>query len=292
MRKLLATLGLVAAATVGVTVASTATATTPALALCSGWYVNPDETSRAPEQLSDGLKFESTDLIHHVVANLPVASLLPGSYAATPAPDQPSFFSVEVRNPSGAYGTLRWNPSAVMWQITIGAGTGPGGPATDGTFSGADPAALLAGKVTKWGAFAAGTDVVVSFGVGYTANPPSTVATKVTSITFQGQASLTYCLPPASSPAASSSSSSSKPASATATATVSASSSASASASTSASATPSSTPIVTRPVGGLPLTGAPLIAIGGVGVALVLLGGVALWLLKRRDDQFDSQEQA
>lgn len=286
MRRILATLGLMAAALVGVTTATTASATP--LPMCSGWYVNPDESSRQPEQLSDGMQFGPADLIHRTVLNLPVASLVPGTYAASPAPDQPSFFSVEVRNPSGAYGTLRWNPTTSKWSITIGAGTGPGGAATAGTFEDASPVALLAGKVTKWGAFAPGTDVVVSFGVGYTQSPPGTVTTKVTSVTLQGAAYPTFCLPVQSSSSASASaSSSSKPPT---TPPTSASSSASASASATASASTSQTPVPVVPAAGdrLPTTGAKLIVIGAIGVGLVLLGVGALLLLKRRDDQIET----
>lgn len=285
MRKLLITLGLLAGGAL-VTLTSTVNATTTPAPLCTGWYVNADELDRAPTAVATGLKFEGNDLVHHA-ANLPIASLTPGTYVATPAPDQPSFFSVEVRNPSGAYGTLRWNANAGMWQITIG----PGAGATDGTFSGADPAALLAGKVTKWGAFGAG-DTVVSFGVGYTNSPPGTVATVVSSVTFAGTSYSLACLPASSSSSASASasSSSSKPASASATATASASSSASATAPPTGSASASQTPLPVVPAGGnrLPTTGGKLIVVGAVGVGMVLLGVGALFMLKRRDDRFEA----
>lgn len=283
MKRILIALGLLVGATVGVTVATTASATPPPLPLCSGWYVNPDEAARAPEQLSDGLKFEPGDLVHRAVANLPVASLVPGTYAASPAPGQPSFFSVEVRNPSGAYGTLRWDPTASLWSITIGAGTGPGGAATDGTFTNANPVSLLAGKVTKWGAFSPATDVVVSFGVGFTANPPGTVTTKVTSVTFQGTTYPTLCLPPTSS-ASASASSSSKPPSQSASASASSSKSASTSASVSATPSSSSTPpVVGAGSGRLPTTGSSWVPwLIGSGVALLLVGaGLLAWLWRR-----------
>ena len=152
----------------------------------ASWYVNGDEDGSDPNQgdrrpfaTNDGLVFSPADLIHHAT-NLPASSLQPGSFVAAPAPDQPSFFSVEVANPSGAYGTLRWN--GAQWSITIGSGGG----ATAGTFSNADPVALLAGRVTKWGAFEPTTDRVFSFGVGYTNSPPGTVTSLVSSISFMG----------------------------------------------------------------------------------------------------------
>lgn len=149
-----------------------------------GWYVNPDEIDRKPTPVDGGLEFSGADLIHHA-ADLPLEDLKPGSFVASVAPDQPSFFSVEVRNgPDGAYGTLRWDLTTEKWVIVIGPGTGPALAVTDGTFTDENPVALLTGKVTKWGAFDPATARVVSFGVGYTKNPPGTVTTVVTSVTF------------------------------------------------------------------------------------------------------------
>lgn len=173
-----------------------------------GWYVNLDEVDRKPTPGPAGLKFEGNDLIHYA-KTLPVADLKPGVYSADPTPDQASFFSVEVRSGSNAYGTLRWNPTTSKWSITIG----PGGAATDGTFENADPVALLAGKVTKWGAFDPETNQVVSFGVGYTNSPPGKVATVVTEVVFAGKTYDMKCKGP-ESPSPSPDASSSSPAAA------------------------------------------------------------------------------
>lgn len=180
------------------------------------WYVNEDETDRKPEPTTTGLKFSGTDLVHHA-ADVKLADLDPGSFIASPAPDQASFFSVEVRNTGGAYGTLRWDGD--KWSITIGAGTGPDGVATDGTFSGTDPVSLLTGKVTKWGAFDTETAKVVSFGVGYTKNPAGTVDTVVSRVVFGGHIYGLSCpkpgdpttQPTTASPSASSSKPATKP---------------------------------------------------------------------------------
>lgn len=165
--------------------------------LHADWYVNPDEADRLPTQTETGLEFDGADLVHRAIEK-PLAELTPGTYVATPDPDQPSFFSVEVRNSAGAYGTLRWNltgPDANKWTIVIGAGTGPDGAATDGTFTDANPVTLLTGKITKWGAFDAAPVKVISFGVGYTKNPPGTVKTIVTSVTFGGATYGLACQP-------------------------------------------------------------------------------------------------
>lgn len=161
------------------------------------WYVNGDEKDRLPTPQIEGLEFDKSDLIHHA-AEVALADLKPGEYKLvkdSDEPDQPSFFSVEVRASTGAYGTLRWNKDAGLWQIVIGAGTGPNGAATAGTFSGADPAALLSDKVTKWGKFDA-TAKVVTFGVGFTLNPPSLNVVHVKSVEFQGKTYPLTCPPP------------------------------------------------------------------------------------------------
>lgn len=261
MKKLLYSLGLsvVFALMAAPFMPGTATATpapspsaswTPSFAACGNlnkWYVNSDEASRKPTPTVAGLKFEGNQLIHHD-ANLPLKDLKPGNYTASPAPDQPSFWSVEVRANTGAYGTLRWNQSAEMWQITIGAdATKPA--VTPGTFSGADPVALLEGKVTKWGAFDA-TTKVVTFGVGYTNSPPGTVATVVSKVTFQGNPYDLTCKPPVQP-----------------------------SASASSKAPSASSSAVTS----LPVTGMSGRAVAGtVGAGLLILGvGVGLYIIGR-----------
>ena len=147
----------------------------------TGWYTNPDEGDRLPEQMEGGFKFEDADLVHHA-ADLKLGDLEPGSFTASPQPDQPSFFSVEVRDEStGAYGTLRWTGST--WTLTTNVDT----------FSHAEPADFI-GTDTKWGEL---TDAarVFSFGVGYTANPPGTVVTVVSSVTFAGNTYDLTCEP-------------------------------------------------------------------------------------------------
>lgn len=233
-------------------VADRAVAAPVTLGVCNpGWYANEDEDKRLPTPGPAGLKFEGNDLIHHA-ANVAVADLEPGTYTASPAPDQPSFFSVEVRGPSGAYATLRWSstgPLVGKWTVVIGAGNG----ATEGTFSDADPALLLTGKVTKWGAFSPTTAKVVSFGVGYTNDPPGTVATVVTSVKFQGKDYDLKCAPPASS-------------------------SGSPSASASGTVRPSGSAVATLPITGT--SALPYVAASG---GVMLLAGVALlvWLARR-----------
>lgn len=207
----------------------------------SGWYVNADEAPPAPDRRPDrtlaGFVFEGNDLIHHS-ANVPLAFLKPGWFNASPAPDQSSFFSVEVRDPTtNAYGTLRWNSATALWQITIGEGTGPAGPATHGTFSGADPVALLKDKVTKWGKFTSATRVV-SFGVGYTNDPSGKVKTVVTSVTFMNKPFYFNCLKEVDPSPTTTTTPSSSPTSPSPSATSTASPSASA---TSSSPSPSST---------------------------------------------------
>ncbi len=168
-----------------------ATEPIPVVSDClQGWYVNPDEGDRLPESTEDGLVFEPADLVHHQTDIL-LKDLEPGSYVADPAPDQPSFFSVEVRDDRDNYGTLRWN--GTVWSITIG----PGGSATNGTFTDADPVLLLTAKRSKWGSDVFNTDAthVVSFGVGYTQTPPGTVLTTVTEVTFAGQTYDLTCQP-------------------------------------------------------------------------------------------------
>jgi LPXTG-motif cell wall-anchored protein len=252
----------------------TPTPSGPSFETCAnlkGWYVNPDETSRKPTATVNGLEFKNNQLIHRAT-DVQLKNLTEGSYAlaaGSDAPDQPSFFSVEVRNGSKAYGTLRWNTTGTFdgkWSITIGAGTGPDGPATDGTFAHDDPVTLLTGKVTKWGAFDPTTAKVVSFGVGYTNSPPGTKTVVVKRVNFKGQYDLTC--PPVQPSASASAPQSPTPA-------------------PSGGGTPS-----TRPVGQdtLPLTGTkPLYIAGLAGVILILGGSLAIWG-RRRKTQFEVAE--
>jgi hypothetical protein len=255
--------GILAAGTalaLGQPASATPEGAVPIEAECAaGWYVNPDEANRAPEPTEDGFLFAASDLMHRQV-DLPLADLEPGSYEASPAPDQPSFFSVEVRSASGAYGTLRWNPATAKWSITIGAG----GAATAGQFEDASPVALLAGKVTKWGPFDPETNRVISFGVGYTLNPPGMVDTLVTEVSFGGTDYSLACEPEETA----SPSPTAAPTKAPTTRP--------------ASAAPTGTPAT------LPVTGSggglnPLAILLPMGAALVL-GGVGFVLMRRRRD--------
>lgn len=117
-----------------------------------------------PAPTVGGLKFEGNDLIHH----------------AAPAPDQPSFFSVEVYGTDGGYATLRWDVPTSKWVMVTG-----GQLYTD-----ASPAALV-DLVTPHK-----SHHVVSFGVGYTNSPPGTVPTVVDKVTFGGQDYHLDCKPP------------------------------------------------------------------------------------------------
>jgi hypothetical protein len=272
MKKLLATVGLaglLSLAGLAVATGGTATPSTSLGACLDGWYVNPDETSRKPTPTAAGLKFEGNQLIHHGATGS-IEGLAGGSFVASPAPDQPSFFSVEVRNADGSgYATLRWNPSTSKWSMV----------ASGQLFEHATASELV--KMTT----PAKSSFLLSFGVGYTNSPPGTVATVVSSVTFRGT---TYDLKCASSSsgtsasASASSSPSSKPPSASASGSASASASASATASATASASASTTPPPVT-VGRLPTTGSstiPLIA--GTGGVLLLAGAaLALWAYRR-----------
>jgi len=262
-----------------------------------GWFVNPDEANRAPERTHDGFVFEDADLIHHAT-NVPLRFLKPGWFTATPAPDQPSFFSVEVRDlTTDAYGTLRWDKTAALWSITIGPKSLPTHhpDTTPGTFTGADPVALLAGKVTKWGKFTSATRVA-SFGVGYTNSPPGTVKTTVTTVGFMGKAYYFSCPKPTASPTTTPSQTTSP----TPTGTGSATPSHTGTPSTSASATPTATastsastsssvspiPVPADNAGGddsLPTTGASLGGLILLGLGVVLAGGLLTWWFRKRN---------
>jgi hypothetical protein len=293
--------GLLAA---GLALAGTASATTvtpagPSFATCAnlaGWYVNGDEADRKPEATAAGLKFEPADLIHHAVTGVTVETLTPGDYVAAPAPDQASFFSVEVRDVDGSgYATLRYNRSTHLWNLVTG-----------GQFyEHANPAILVDMPPVDR------SHQVISFGVGYTKNPPGTVTTVVSRVTFNGNSYPLTCAPPTTSPTASASASQSASvspsASTSASASASASASVSASASQSASASPSATrttPATTRPTTSpaatftplpagnsgddLPLTGSPVFLIAGLGVAVVGTGAVLTILARRRKVNYGS----
>jgi hypothetical protein len=239
--------GLLAA---GLALAGTANATTvtpagPSFATCAnlaGWYVNGDEADRKPEATAAGLKFEPADLIHHAVTGVTVETLTPGDYVAAPAPDQASFFSVEVRDVDGSgYATLRYNRSTHLWNLVTG-----------GQFyEHANPAILVDMPPVDR------SHQVISFGVGYTKNPPGTVTIVVKSVTFGGKTYELSCAP--------------KP-------------STSASSSASASASPSSS-TSTTPTAGLPVTGARTGALIGFAAGLLALGGL-LYLGARRRHRF------
>jgi hypothetical protein len=282
MKKIMGILGALAlAALATVTVAMGPAAATPDLTLgtCNpGWYVNPGETDRKPTPGPTGVKFEGNDLIHHGVTGS-IEGLAAGTFTASPAPDQLSFFSVEVRNGNGTgYATLRWNTSTSKWEMTTG-----------GTFyENASAAELVKMPEPDRSSF------LVSFGVGYTNSPPgtvATVATVVSAISFKGVSYDMKCVPPASSSSSSASasaSSSSKPPSASASATA----SQSASTSSTPSASTSSAPVLTPgSSAGLPLTGTPVVLLASIGGSLLLAGAaLVLWLWWRNRTEFTVED--
>lgn len=248
-----------------------------------GWFVNPDEADREPERTTAGFVFEGADLIHHAApAGLTTATLNSGDYTASPAPDQPSFFSVEVSGTDGGYATLRYNRSTHLWEMTTG------GQLYENT----DPDKLVDMPPVKR------SHTVVSFGVGYTKNPPGTVKTTVKSVSFQGKAYTLSCLTPTTSPTATTSASPSRTASASPTspspsASASGTSSVSPSNSTTTTASPSAsrssgTPSAPLPGdntssdGELPVTGAGLIGLVSAGVFLAAVGGIIVIVARRR----------
>lgn len=256
MRKSLAA-GFVAAVIAALTfpVAAHATGHTPVCGMPSGWYANPDELTRLPEPVSGGLKFSGNQLIHHAT-DTTVEHLTPGSYVAHPAPDQPSFFSVEVVNTDGTgYATLRWNSTTHVWDMVTGGQL----------YSNASPVLLVDMPASHK------SHRVVSFGVGYTANPPGTVTTVVSTVKFGRHFYSLRCKPAPSSSSASPS------------ASVSTSASASPSASTSSS--PAGAVVTTTTTsagsGGLAITG-PSTGLKVGGAVLVVGAGGALFLLARR----------
>lgn len=165
---------------VPVTAAQAETPTSPIEGCHSSeWYVNDDgdETARKPEQTEDGLKFVGNDLVHHapVPATIELQNLHPGTFVATPAPSLSSFFSVEIANPDGTgYATLRYDTADNKWNI--------GGTSTRE----ANPLDII-GKANRKGQTILATSRVLSFGVGYVANPANGTETLVKSVTFAGR---------------------------------------------------------------------------------------------------------
>ncbi len=278
------------AAVLGVALAAPAVyATTPpvpSLGDCPrGWYVNePDEAHRKPTPTKDGLEFKGNQLIHRETTGLNTKDLKPGTYVASPKPDQDSFFSVEVNSGPGTYATLRWNTATAKWEMTTG-----------GQFyENADPDLLVDMPPIKK------SHQVVSFGVGYTNSPPGTVTTVVSSVSFRGFTYDLTCKPkpeptkssssPTPSPSVSTSASASPSPSASVSTSVSPSASSSASVSPSATAT-STPPAVTAAPGegggsgseggGLPVTGPAGMVIAG-GAVVLLAGGIILLIAVRR----------
>lgn len=235
-----------------------------------GWDVNhPDEDTRKPVATLVGLKFSGNQLIHHATTGIDVEHLLPGSFTAHPAPDQDSFFSVEVSGSDGGYGTLRWNTSTHKWNLVTG-----------GSFYENTSAAALVDMPA-----AHRSHHVVSFGVGYTNSPPGTVTTTVSAVRFQGKWVSLTCFPPkhthSPSPSASTSTS--------------ASASPSASVSTSASPSKSTATPVQGNAGGsnsgtgaLAVTGAPAGLLAGLGALVAAIGGGAFYMSRRRRTRFQA----
>lgn len=222
----------------------------PSFETCSnleGWYVNPDETSRRPIATEAGLKFVGNDLVHHATAGT-VEGLAAGTFVAAPAPDQPSFFSVEVRNADGTgYATLRWNTATGKWNMVTG-----------GSFYENATAAGLVAMTTP-----AKSSALMSFGIGYTNSPPGTVDTVAKSVTFKGKAYDLTCAPAPSASASASTSASAGPATC----------------STCHARTDSDQ---------LPLTGVPVGAVIAVGLVLLVGGALAIWAAVRRRPRFDA----
>jgi hypothetical protein len=237
------------------------------------WDVNhPDEDNRRPTPTVDGLKFEGSQLIHHP-ADLKLKYLKPGSFVAAPKPDQDSFFSVEIRDATtDAYATLRWNKVTAKWDASI-----------NGQSYSKDKPSDFVGVVTKWGTITDNARVV-SFGVGYTATPPGSVPTTVSSVTFAGKTYPLTCKP---EPSTSQSSSHSASPSASASASASASHSASPSASVSSSHTSGVGAAGDNgSSGGLPVTGAAAGGIAGGAAVLLAAGGVLFVMARRRKVKF------
>ncbi len=250
----------------------------------TGWFVNPDEADRAPARSLAGFTFEGADLIHHdAPAGLTTAALSSGDFTASPAPDQPSFFSVEVSGDDGGYGTLRYARLTPLWTRVSG------GQLEEN----ADPDKPVDMPPVKR------SHKVVRFGVGYTKSPPGTVATTVSSVSFQGKAYTLSC-PKAVDPSPTSSASTSPTATASPTTTTSPSQGSSATptstvspasgSSSSASPRVSTSSTSFQPIPGaagdpddsLPVTGSSLIGLISGAVFLVAVGGIAVIVARKR----------
>lgn len=248
------------------------------------WYVNPDEGDRLPEQIEAGLLFQPADLVHHV-AGFPLDDLgTGGTFTVNPSPGENFRFSVEIINADKTgYATLHWNPLTDKWFIG-----GADASLDQYTNEEADPETFI-GKLGRFGEIKADS-VVMSFGVGYTKNPPGTIDTVVSSVTFAG---VTYDLACALEPEPTATASSSPspvvittttaPATTAATATTTAPATTTASLTTSATATTATIGLV----GALPVTGPNTtmkvflvlgILLLGLGVFLL----VGLWLRNRQ----------
>lgn len=158
------------------------------------WYVNGDETSRKPTATVEGLKFQGNQLIHHGATGT-LENMGHGTFtlaAGSDEPDQPSFFSVEVRNGDGSgYATLRWNTDTDKWNMVTG-----------GQFYENTSASALVLMATP-----PKSSNLLSFGVGYTNSPPGTNTAVVSKVTFRGVDYPLTCAPPVQpSPSASSAS--------------------------------------------------------------------------------------
>lgn len=226
---------------------------TPTCPMPTGWYANADEQDRLPTPVTGGLEFSGNDLIHHATTG-EVETLSPGLFTAAPAPDQASFFSVEVSGSDGGYGTLRWNVDTGKWNLTTG-----------GQFYENVLASALVDMPPVHR-----SHHVVSFGVGYTNSPPGTVTTTVKSVAFGGHTYDLACKTASPSPSASSASPTPKP-----------SQSATPSHSPSTTAGPVATATSPGDAGGLPVTGPNLWVFALAGVAF-LFAGVGAVLLSQR----------
>ncbi len=256
----------------------------------AGWYANPDEAHRLPDFTFGGLVFEDSDLIHHAAPEgLTTKALVNGGFSASPNPDQPSFFSVEVFGDDGKYGTLRWDRFKLIWTLT----------AEQVTYENTDPDKLVDMPPAKR------SHKVQTFGVGYTASPANGIKTTVKSVSFQGKAYQLSCPKPTTSPTAtptttpSSTGSPSTSTSVTPSTTGSPSSTpsstrtASPSTSASSSATPSKSSTTTAPApipadgnpgdpSALPTTGASLGGLLLLGLGILLGGSLLTWWFRKR----------
>lgn len=249
-RKILALAGALVGITLGLGLAAhpAHASEAPACSMPTGWSVNDDETARTPTPETGGLKFEGDQLIHHAApTGLTVEDLTPGAYLAVPAPDQPSFFSVEVYGTDGGYATLRWDAVLSDWTMVTGGQL----------YTNASPAALVDMPASHK------SHHVVRFGVGYTANPPGTVAAVVSSVTFQKTTYDLTCKTASPSPSVTSKSPPTTP-------------------SHSATATHRPTTSASSAAGALAITGPNIPVIVGVGVALGLFGFTVLMAVARR----------